>query len=713
MLRKFFRSEKSSLFSPGRVQRLAARSPLTLHARLWCLRLLVQAGGHRRFLQADGYALPELAEALGLPPYEPLHAEPGECPTPAVIQAALAAALDATVLECAGSDYPLVLEENVARLAGVVGLSRLEQQLLCLTVLLHLEHLLEETAECFGALTVARMHHLLAELFGVPDAAVAEALRADGPLARSGLLTVDGSQVYPLRGKLDLISPRFAELVSAGPASPLDFLRGRIELAPAPTLHLADYAHLPTVTGLVLPYLRNALRRSRRGANILLYGRAGVGKTECARRLSAEVNAHLFEVAYMDEAGAPIGGTARLRAFNAAQRFLKGQPAVLVFDEVEDVFGPRPLFIEEGPRLSGAAVSKAWLNNLLESNAVPTVWITNTIDFMDPAILRRFDVVLEVSGPTPRRRLEFLQQIAGPGLAPETASAMAQVEAVTPAVITRARGVVELIHGEPDAFTEDAAYRELITESVKAQTHAPFRLKPAAGCPTFQSSFLNPSTNLDALAEGLSRTRAGRLCLYGPPGTGKSATAHWLAERVGVPVLSVRASDLLGPYVGMSERAVAAAFAQARTDGALLLVDEADSFLRERRGAERSWEVTLVNEMLTQVESFEGLLVMSTNLLDGFDEAALRRFDAKISFGFLRPEQAEAMLAQQVALLGLPGEAEGSLRTLPNLTPGDFAAVSRRHRFSAFADVASYAQAVEEECLLKKGGRRRAIGFVA
>jgi hypothetical protein len=224
--------------------------------------------------------------------------------------------------------------------------------------------------------------------------------------------------------------------------------------------------------------------------------------------------------------------------------------------------------------------------------------------------------------------------------------------------------------------------------------------------------------------------------LVGPPGTGKTATAHWLAESIGVPVHSVRASDLLGPYVGMSERAIAQAFAQARTDGALLLIDEADSFLQERRKAERSWEVTLVNEMLTQVEAFEGLLVVSTNLIDGFDQAALRRFDAKVPFGYLLPGQVEALLQRHLRALGFGAAAEAGaggavvggavvggvgdggfslaarrLRALPNVTPGDFAAVARRHRFAAFKDAAGFVQAMEEECALKKDGLKRAIGF--
>ena len=727
MLRNLFRHDKMLSLSHTRRARGALRSPLSPEATLWCLRLLVNAGGHRRFIQPDSYVCPELAEALGLP--EPNLEADLRTQTVAAV-ATLKELHAAAEAECGAAPFPTVLEANVRQLGLIIGLAPLEQALLCLTVLLHLEHLLEEAAECLGGLTLGRLHHVLGDLLGVQATEVAQALRPEGALARSGLLTVDGTQLFPLRQKLDLISPNFAELVCAAPAEPLRFLKGRIEQAPAAVLGLQDYAHVPQVKSVLAPYLLGATATGHKGANILLYGPAGVGKTECIRVLAGEANIRLYEVAYADEAGAPIGGQSRLRAYRAAQRFLASQAAVLVFDEVEDVFGPRPLFLEEGPRMGGAPISKAWLNHVLETNEVPTVWVTNTIEFMDPAILRRFDVVLQFPGPTPARRRELLETLAGGVSSAETNRALANVAAVTPAVIKRANDVVTLIEASPwgqgaalakglspvdgaaaVAKVRDDLFRTLVTEAVKAQTQTPFQLRPPSGSALYDPAFLNPGMDMVALCEGLSRSRSGRLCLYGPPGTGKTATAHWLAESLGVPLHSVRASDLLGPYVGMSERAIAEAFSQARRDGALLLIDEADSFLQERRNAQRSWEVTLVNEMLTQVEAFDGLLVVSTNLIEGFDQAALRRFDAKVLFGYLLSAQVEALLARHLQALGLEALAAPQLAALPNVTPGDFAAVARRHRFAAFKDAAGFIQAVAEECALKKDAPKRAIGF--
>jgi SpoVK/Ycf46/Vps4 family AAA+-type ATPase len=119
--------------------------------------------------------------------------------------------------------------------------------------------------------------------------------------------------------------------------------------------------------------------------------------------------------------------------------------------------------------------------------------------------------------------------------------------------------------------------------------------------------------------------------------------------------------------------------------------------------------------MLTRMESFDGIFIASTNLMDGIDPAALRRFDLKIRFGYLLPAQAADLLARQCAALGLDGpgaEEQARLRRLDQLTPGDFAAVARRHRFSPVASCAAFVAALDQECAFKRG-KTGAIGFLA
>lgn len=138
-----------------------------------------------------------------------------------------------------------------------------------------------------------------------------------------------------------------------------------------------------------------------------------------------------------------------------------------------------------------------------------------------------------------------------------------------------------------------------------------------------------------------------------------------------------------------------------------------DSFLQDRRGAQSGWEVSLVNEMLTQMESFPGVFIASTNLMAGLDQAALRRFDLKVKFDFLKPEQACELLGRYCNTLDLSApqpEHSAKLKHLQQLTPGDFAAVIRQSRFRPITSPTALVAALEAECAVKKGARA-AIGF--
>jgi len=242
------------------------------------------------------------------------------------------------------------------------------------------------------------------------------------------------------------------------------------------------------------------------------------------------------------------------------------------------------------------------------------------------------------------------------------------------------------------------------------------RLPASAGDSTiaYRLDLLNADCDLQRLQDGLGRLGEGRLCLYGPPGTGKTAFGRHLARALDRPLLVKRASDILSPYVGIAERNIAQMFSEARAEGAVLLLDEADSLLRDRQGAQRSWEVTQVNEMLTQMEEFRGIFIASTNLMDSLDAAAMRRFDARIRLGYLGAEQAWEMfvgLAQGLKLLST-GDARKALNRQVNLTPGDFASVERHCRLDPVKDDLELVGRLRQACEGKREPVQRSIGFI-
>ena len=168
---------------------------------------------------------------------------------------------------------------------------------------------------------------------------------------------------------------------------------------------------------------------------------------------------------------------------------------------------------------------------------------------------------------------------------------------------------------------------------------------------------------------------------------------------------------------GETEQNMAAMFKEAEAEKAILLLDEADSFLQDRRGAQRTYEVTEVNEMLQQMERYNGIFVCTTNLLDRIDQAALRRFTFKIKFKPLTAEQREKMFITE-ALGGkselLVPELKTRLAKLEQICPGDFAAVKRQTDILATEFSAEeFIEQLEAEHRIKPEVREaRGMGFV-
>lgn len=675
---------------------------------LWLLRILVPLGAQREFLRADGFNNDTLAEIIGL----------GHWIDPSADEFDLKAAQSELRLlhrkaekQWAKATPPACLRHNIGQLSDLVGLGTTDCRILEFAVSIHNERILDDTADWLGLISSVKVFHVLAVILNLPEPEIRASLSAQGILARSGLATVDRCGTSTLSGKLDLLSVGFADLMASSEADPISLLRGTLSAASPAQLHLGDYGHINPSLEILRPYLRQAAMTGRRGVNIFLHGAPGTGKSQLARVLADELGCELFEVASEDADGDPVNGERRLRALRAAQSFLAQRQALIAFDEVEDVFDDGDSFFG---RKSTAQVRKAWMNRMLEENPVPTLWLSNSIDGLDPAFIRRFDMVFELPVPPKTQRERILRENCADLLDAASISRIAEVESLAPAVVAKASSVVRSIRDELGQKGCAAAVERLISNTLKAQGHCPLAEQDPNRLPEiYDPGFVQADADLASVAAGLMAAPAGRLCLYGPPGTGKTAYGRWLAERLGIPLLIKRASDLMSKWVGENEKNIALAFRQADQDGALLLIDEVDSFLQDRRGAHHGWELSMVNEMLTQMESFSGVFIASTNLMTGLDQAALRRFDLKVKFDFLRPEQAWELLRRYCRQLHLP-PPQPDLRTrmtrLQRLTPGDFAAVSRQHRFRPMQSPTMLVSALEAECAVKEGGKA-AIGF--
>ncbi|MDP1953094.1 MAG: ATP-binding protein [Polaromonas sp.] len=637
-----------------------------------------------------------------------------------------------------------LVEKNIAALANLLQLNQAERALLLYGTLARYQRDLRSLLVEFKVSNAPEAYAAIAEVAGVKASEVAEALRAGSRLERIGMVENLISE-HNITDLADLmkVSEKLPPVLMREYRDQNELMAVFTRPVDRSSLGLTDFAFACDDVQVLVALLRNAVQGKELGVNVLLYGPPGTGKTELAKVVAQAAGLDLFEVEYADRDGNSLSGRDRYRSLQIAQVFLKGSAhAALLFDEVEDVF---PAISSEAAQLlarsdqmaapaTGSVNGKAWVNQILESNTVPTLWVTNRIEQIDPAFRRRFAYHLELKSPPPgarealvRKTLEgvpvseaFLAKLTGrKGLTPaqiRTAVRFAKL-ASTPGFEVDGSGMASILSGGQAALTESLIERQLKNADLALGNKA-----DAAGrrsVTTYDLAMLNVESRFEVprIVAALKARGHGTLCFYGAPGTGKTALAEHLAKALERPLLIKQASDLMSKYVGETEQNMAAMFAEAEAEKAVLLLDEADSFLQDRRGAQRTYEVTEVNEMLQGMERFNGIFVCTTNLLESLDQAALRRFTFKIKFMPLTGAQREKMFVTE-ALSGNAGllDAGLSLRLakLAQLCPGDFAAVRRQADILAAEFTAEeFLSQLEAEHRIKPEVREaRGMGFI-
>jgi SpoVK/Ycf46/Vps4 family AAA+-type ATPase len=673
----------------------------------WILKIILKLNGHKEFITFDGRIINDsVADFISLLEEGEDEREVGRSELLDRMKSRYAELEDAAYFE-----HPEILTKNLEKIRRLVGLNEMEANILRFGLYMHYYDIMDTAGQLLGEMTTDRVERAIGILLGYPRDAVKSALSPRSKLGKSGLMMLDRTMSSSLRRKIDMLSSTFVDNMMSTDQDIEEMIKESVRKCAPTKLGVEDFEHLHKDMDLLLPYLKAAIKEKRSGVNVLFYGEPGTGKTELTKAIAEKIGCDIYEVSYADESDEPIHGYARLKAYKVAQSIFEKKSLLFMFDEVEDVFNDDSDSIFDGKKHR----SKAWINRMLENNPVPAVWITNDISGMDRAVLRRFDMSFEIPVPPKKKRQQIIQRYVPDYLDEMTLSKIVAEERIAPALVARAAKVVDSLKGNME--DPSGALEHLISNSLQAMGYGRIGKDISAQLPeTYNPSCANTSMDLHKLAEGIKEHPHARLCLYGVPGTGKSAFGKWIAEMTDRPFLLKKGSDLISMWVGGTEKNIARAFHEAEEEGAVLVFDEVDSFLQDRRNAQRSWEVTEVNEMLVQMENYNGIFIATTNLIDGLDQASLRRFDLKLEFDYLRPEQAWLLFSEEVVALGFERpatELQRELQRLRKLAPGDFAAVKRQHRFNPISDPMDFMRRLEEECSVKEDAEGKKMGFLA
>lgn len=458
-----------------------------------------------------------------------------------------------------------------------------------------------------------------------------------------------------------------------------------------------DFDYLKKERDISLNILTSAVNNKTKGINILLFGSVGTGKTQFAKLIANKAKIDIYSVSaeVMDKEATR---TDRLNDLVSKQTILsKMDNSCILFDEAEDVMNRG--FSEFG------SASKAYLNTLIEETPVPIIWTTNNIYDVDPAFLRRMTYTIEFEKLSEDVRLNIWKRTLRKNKLKVDNKRLVELNKkydISPSLITNAVNTTKLINGSQDdfeIFVENLA--RVVTKKKNVKKKKEFEMNE------YNDNLVNTDLDIKDLTSKIKS--CGKLnfslCLYGEPGTGKSLYARYLANELGLDVILKRASDLMSKYVGGTEQNIAEAFAEAKSKKAMLIFDEADSFLQNRNNAVRSWEISQVNEMLTWMESHEYPFVCTTNLLDSLDEASLRRFTFKIKFDFMTKQQVNNAFEHFFGIKNANVNIKG-------LTAGDFATVKKKADFLRINELSELCIMLEDEVKVKKAEiLKNNIGF--
>lgn len=597
------------------------------------------------------------------------------------------------VLAKYGENYPKITQtpaqKNMDYLVHIFRLSKEERAVVYFLSAMQNNELLQECVREFGA-DLEEEEDTLTMVAGLPKGLGNSLLNQEAPLMRLGILFRTR-----YRGNLNLSSwvQEFICSLHKNDAARYKALIG----VPVPSkdeLAAKDFAYVEAAK-LATRLMKQA--RHTKGFNILLYGTPGTGKSSFAQVLAQSAKLNLYPVGVCNNGEEEKNY--RLQQLYRKQFLLKTvKNTCLLLDEGEDIFSSLE-----------TRTSKVEINNLLENNEVPVIWTTNKIHRMDPAYIRRFTLAVCFDKPPVEMRQKIWNKYLSANKITYTKGdtlALAKKYEVQPSMIAGAAQAARMAKGGLPTVQEHLSF---MIQALNGGRKNPEEEKTNI---RFYPALIHADMDLQALTTQL--TRLGRLnfslCLYGASGTGKSAYARYLADKLGLEVVQRRASDLISCYVGETEQNIAKAFAQAREDKSLLIFDEADSFLRDRSTAARSWEVSSVNEMLTWMESHPYPFICTTNLMESLDPASLRRFSFKVKYNFLTSQQVKEAFDYFFGIKIALAETAG----LDKLTPGDFTLVKNKAEIlGTSTQFSAVKEMLETEQKLKHNAYGNGIGFRA
>ena len=532
---------------------------------------------------------------------------------------------------------------------------------------------------------------VMLEILGISKSEYSQIIRKDKNLVNYGFIEEDGflsEEFYTVIQNQDL-NLYFSEVIK--------------EIDVKDAFDLSSFSVNESKTKIFCNLLNNS-----EPVSILLYGNPGSGKTEYAKALAKSTGKKVIIFKNESEITGDSNAIYKLNLLLSLDK----KDSILIIDEAESVlktvelsfFGPMP------------SKKKGLVNKMLDNSKNKVIWIVNRTSQFDDSTKRRFTMSCKFDS-MPKDILNNiiiskLQHLClSDDLEKDILNRFEKYN-ITGASVDNVVKTISSFSDISEADIKDNVEIVLKENSLLLNGNSKMRETVSS---SYDSSVLNTSMDAEKIVKMVKNAQnfaqnnhqekdssaSVRMLFYGLSGTGKTEFARYLSEILGKKILLKRASDILDKFVGGTEEKIAAAFEEAAAKDQILLFDEADSFFADRNKAERSWERTQVNEFLTQMEEFPGILICTTNLKKILDKATLRRFHITVEFNPLKEDGIKTLLQKFFPAYFSNNELEkidiSALTNYNSVTPGDFGRLAGKIRFLDKEDVCAQ-MIIDELC---------------
>ncbi len=442
------------------------------------------------------------------------------------------------ILDKKGFGFLEILYHNIKLLSDAMKLNSYEEMIMEFLIILDQYDILKSCTDLLGStLNTNQAKHILSIILDIPKDAVDEAFLPTSIFYKSNLIELSLYHLCSLSECFDVGDVDFCTNMLNQKSDLFHIFQNSIIPTQSPTLDLKDFDHIAKQRDMIVSYLRKSIKSQSSGINILIYGVPGVGKSEFVALLAKKLGLRLLQIAHQTTFSRAIETKFRWRAYKTAQQIFADSKNLILYDEAEDIFERNRSFFSTKKQQN-----KAWINNILETNRIPTIWITNDIDSVDDAIVRRFDIVLEMPIPNRKKREEIIKKSLSGMLSDDEIKSISSSKYIAPAIISRAAKVA----GHLDKRKQPDAIKYMINSTLKAQGYEQITTKNREITSKFYDlSFINSQIDLKKLTDGIIKNGSAKICIYGASGTGKSAYAKYIATKANKGYIIKSGSDLL------------------------------------------------------------------------------------------------------------------------------------------------------------------------